>query len=396
MLGTFGIEDYEMLVELLLEYLSVGINCLSGSFRIVFIVIRTAISIKLEILQVISSVPLNAFIVCCLFQFYLETILWQEFLEGGECPSGFDIGDWSDGSGECCCDPDHQPEDGGANPPTGEVPILIGGDTTGEVPILIGGETPVPIDGETPVPIDGETPVPIDGETPVPIDGETPVPIDGETPILIEDGLIPYLLGATTSGLEPYLHGSSTPGLEGLIPVLLGGSTPGVEGLVPYLLNGYQPYLLSSSTPETTITEEPPIKTTTPLPTLPPVPIYEPSPTKPPMKYCKCRTKYEPSTQSPSSEEPSDGLIPVLITTEQPSSEGLIPFLLTSSASSEGLIPYLLTSSTEGLIPYFLTSSTDGLIPSLLPDNGGLLPFRLQQCNCDCNCNELEVTEIKH
>merc|ERR550517_1775673 len=37
-------------------------------------------------------------------------IIREEMLEtNGECPAGFEIGDWSDDSGECCCDPSNQP-----------------------------------------------------------------------------------------------------------------------------------------------------------------------------------------------------------------------------------------------------------------------------------------------
>merc|ERR1712227_1006183 len=93
MLDNFEDGQLDTFKENVQKFLDAGINCLSGSYNLVFIVIKTAISTKLQILQ-------------CTF----EHLLWLQYKEEGECPSGFSVGDWSDGSGECCCDPGYQPE----------------------------------------------------------------------------------------------------------------------------------------------------------------------------------------------------------------------------------------------------------------------------------------------
>merc|ERR1719474_1116098 len=179
----------------------------------------------------------------------------QSTAEPEGCPVGFEPGDWSNGDGECCCDPNNQPDEEEGEEPVlldeeeleepvlingigeepilingnssgyGEEPVLVGGEepveigegTTeiGEEPVLIGGEEPVEvgeesvlIGGEEPVLIGGEEPVLIEGEKPVDMGGEHPVSIGGETPIQIEGG-------TTTSITKPAVYckcrPSSTP-----------------------------------------------------------------------------------------------------------------------------------------------------------------------------------------
>merc|ERR1719175_530533 len=157
------------------------------------------------------QVVLKVYIEMC--QLHLA-IIREEMLETtGECPAGFEIGDWSDDSGECCCDPNNQPE---PEPLTedGEEPIEITAGGDGEEPIEIpfgDGEEPIEIggygDGEEPVLIpsgDGEEPVEIpqgDGEEPIEITGgEEPVVIGGgEEPVTISFGEEPVSLGGGQS-----------------------------------------------------------------------------------------------------------------------------------------------------------------------------------------------------
>merc|ERR1719500_1190058 len=185
-------------------------------------------------------------------------VIREEMLETtGECPAGFELGDWSDDSGECCCDPSNQPEppqtEDGEEPIEitfggyGEEPIEInfGGYGDGEEPIEIpsggDGEEPIEItsggDGEEPIEIpfgDGEEPIEIGyggGEEPVEIpsgDGEEPVEIpqgEGEEPIEITGGEEPVLIGggeepvSISSGEEPVSLGG------GESPVTIGNGT---------------------------------------------------------------------------------------------------------------------------------------------------------------------------
>merc|ERR1719295_2167146 len=155
------------------------------------------------------QVVLKVYIEMC--QLHLA-IIREEMLETtGECPAGFEIGDWSDDSGECCCDPNNQPE---PEPLTedGEEPIEIPIGGYGEEPIEIGGYG----DGEEPVEItaggDGEEPIEIpsgDGEEPVEIpqgDGEEPIEITGgEEPVVIGGGEEPIEIGGYGDGEEPVL-----------------------------------------------------------------------------------------------------------------------------------------------------------------------------------------------
>ena len=113
-------------------------------------------------------------------------MLWKQFNLNGECPANYAVGDWSDDSGECCCDPYNQP---GGN-----------GQTTGETPIpMTTGETPIPM---------------TTGESPMPTES-TPTPT-GLIPFLLTTpkptGLMPYLLSSMGSTKEPDSSAStSTP-----------------------------------------------------------------------------------------------------------------------------------------------------------------------------------------
>merc|ERR1711970_207669 len=133
-----------------------GIKCISGSFEIVFVIVRIAITIYIEVSTLILTLVNTAI-----------------FEISGQCPTGYELGDWNTGEGECCCDPDAQPEE-----PTFslEEPVLI--PPIYEEPILINGEEPILINGEEPFLINGEEPVLIPGEEPLPIPSmEEPVPI---------------------------------------------------------------------------------------------------------------------------------------------------------------------------------------------------------------------------
>merc|ERR1711970_1198884 len=120
-----------------------GIRCISGSFEIVFVVGRIAITIYIEVSTLILTLVNTAI-----------------FEISGQCPTGYELGDWNTGEGECCCDPDAQPEE-----PTFvlEEPVLI--PPMYEEPILISGEEPVPISSmEEPILIYlMEEPIPING-----------------------------------------------------------------------------------------------------------------------------------------------------------------------------------------------------------------------------------------
>ena len=52
MLDNFEEGQLDTFKENIQKFLDAGINCLSGSYNLVFIVIKTAISTKLQILQV--------------------------------------------------------------------------------------------------------------------------------------------------------------------------------------------------------------------------------------------------------------------------------------------------------------------------------------------------------
>merc|ERR1719300_1405003 len=184
------------------------------------------------------QVVLKVYIEMC--QLHLALIREEMLETTGECPAGFEIGDWSDDSGECCCDPNNQPE---PEPLTedGEEPIEIRGYGDGEEPVEItaggDGEEPIEIpfgDGEEPIEIggygDGEEPVLIpsgDGEEPVEIpqgDGEEPIEITGgEEPVVIGGGEEPVTI---SSGEEPVsLGGGQSPVTIGNGNTMLSSST---------------------------------------------------------------------------------------------------------------------------------------------------------------------------
>ena len=232
----------------------------------------------------------------------MEILLWTQFNTSGECPANYALGDWSDGSGECCCDPYNQP-DGGDE-----------GQTTGETPI------PLPT-GSTPTPT-GLQPYLLNttGETPIPLStGETPIPLsNGETAIPLSTGSTP-----TPSGLTPYLLSTNEP-----------------TGLTSYPLssvdNTKEPVFITTASP------------TDPPPTLPSVPDYEPSSKPAPLKYCKCR----PGVSTTPGPTPTPGLVPYLLSTKKP---GLTPFLLSSTLSTTRH-PHPMTTRS----PFGFTGMTSG------------------------------------
>merc|ERR550517_1497384 len=196
-----------------------GVQCMSDTHQRDLMAVQVVLKVYIELAQLHLA------------------IIREEMLEtNGECPAGFEIGDWSDDSGECCCDPSNQPIE---EPEDGEEPIEIplGGYGDGEEPIEIifggygDGEEPIEIisggygDGEEPIEIGGygggEEPVLIpsgDGEEPVEIphgDGEEPVEIgyggygDGEEPVVIGGyGEEPVSLGS--GGESPVTIGNGT------------------------------------------------------------------------------------------------------------------------------------------------------------------------------------------
>merc|ERR1719450_671191 len=187
------------------NYNDMGVQCLSDNQQRDLMAVQVVLRVFFEMAQLHLAV------------------IREEMLETtGECPAGFEIGDWSDDSGECCRDPSNQPEPE-EQQEYGEEPVEIPFGGYGEEPIKIGyggygdGEEPIEItsggDGEEPIEIpfgDGEEPIEIGyggGEEPVLIpsgDGEEPVEIPqgyGEEPIEIPGpGEEPVVIGG---GEEP-------------------------------------------------------------------------------------------------------------------------------------------------------------------------------------------------
>ena len=130
----------------------------------------------------VSSLKENNFFVYLsglnLYHFH-ENILLQITTTESQCPIGKRPGDWSNGDGECCCDP----TDPNGKPPLLEKPVLI--NLPGEEPVLINlsGEEPVLLGGEEPL-LMGEEPVLMNGNSSG--YGETPVLMTKEEPVLIE------------------------------------------------------------------------------------------------------------------------------------------------------------------------------------------------------------------
>merc|ERR1712130_242669 len=189
-LGTFG------------DYNDMGVQCLSDTQQRDLVAVQVVLKVYFEMAQLHLAV------------------IREEMLETtGECPAGFELGDWSDDSGECCCDPSSQPI---IDPQDGEEPVEIPFGGYGEEPIEVpfgdgeepveigygGGEEPVLIPqgyGEEPVEIPqgyGEEPIEIPGpgEEPVVIGGgEEPVSISfGEEPVSLSGGESPVTIGNGT------------------------------------------------------------------------------------------------------------------------------------------------------------------------------------------------------
>ena len=86
------------MMDQLQEHQNVGIKCLKGSDSITLVSIRA-------VLQIYEDMLSNE----------LASIQAEILERVKECPSGYYVGDWSDGSGECCCNPaiKHNIEDNG-------------------------------------------------------------------------------------------------------------------------------------------------------------------------------------------------------------------------------------------------------------------------------------------
>merc|ERR1712013_136161 len=189
-----------------------GVMCLKGTHQRDLMAVQVVLKVYMEMAQLHMA------------------IIHEEMLDmTGECPVGYQLGDWSDDSGECCCDPSYQPpedtEELTSEPEDGEEPIEIPAGGYGEEPIEIGGNGEEPIEiggsgyGEEPITIGyggGEEPVLIpsgDGEEPVEIPqggyGEEPINISGgEEPVVIGGGEEPVSI---SFGEEPVSLGSKTP-----------------------------------------------------------------------------------------------------------------------------------------------------------------------------------------
>jgi len=290
-------DDTDGLVSQFMTYAEEGIKCLSGSNMLDTVVIRVVIGVYIEMCQ------LNL------------AIVYEEILElDGDCPAGFEIGDWSDGGGECCCDPSYQPEEEGETtlPPTGLEPYLL-------------REEPVPID------LNGEEPVTVTpgGEEPITVGpgGEEPITVGpgGEEPITVSSGEEPITV--TPGGEEPI---SLTP--SGEEPILVNGEEPITvpTGEEPISISGEEPILIG----------EEPIEILPPRPTLPPLPeAYIPNKCQPRKKYCKCRT----STPRPPTGGPTGLFTPTLITGGPTDVTGET----TTSFLTTGVQPFLLKTDSE-------------------------------------------------
>ena len=186
--GTSPLSDFEM-------YNDQGIRCMNETQQRDMMAVRVVLKVYIEMAELHRA------------------LIHEEMLEmDGECPAGYELGDWSDGTGECCCDPSAQPQM--TEPEDGEEPIEIPLGGYGEEPIEIGsyGEEPIEIGGGG----YGEEPIEITGEG----DGEEPVEIpfgNGEEPILIGGyGEEPIEIGG--EGEEPIQIGG-----EGEEPIEIGG-----------------------------------------------------------------------------------------------------------------------------------------------------------------------------
>merc|ERR1712013_505886 len=167
-----------------------GVMCLKGTHQRDLMAVQVVLKVYMEMAQLHMA------------------IIHEEMLDmTGECPVGYQLGDWSDDSGECCCDPSYQPpedtEELTSEPEDGEEPIEIPAGGYGEEPIEIGGngEEPIEIGGSG----DGEEPAEIPqggyGEEPINISGgeEHVVIGGGEEPVSISFGEEPVSLGTRTT-----------------------------------------------------------------------------------------------------------------------------------------------------------------------------------------------------
>ena len=80
-MGQFGAEDFDSLVSQLMEYLDAGIYCISGSFELIFIVIRTVITIKIQFFQVKLYD----------YKIYREIYMLQTSLNENDYPKEFEV-----------------------------------------------------------------------------------------------------------------------------------------------------------------------------------------------------------------------------------------------------------------------------------------------------------------
>jgi len=358
---TIDSQKLEEFITALQDFKSTGIRCITGAFEIVFVVIKIAINIYIEITRLTLSI-----------------IYITIFEVTGSCPDGTELGDWSTGEGECCCDPDNQPdeeefimEEPVPIPQSTEEPMIIG-----EEPVPINGviyEEPIPINGndsgygEEPVTIGGEEPVLISGGENIPGGEEEPVPIGGEEPVMI-GGEEPVLI----SGGENIPGGEEEPvPISGEEPVMIGGEEP-------VLIGGEEPIPIY-------LTEEPvPIPTVVTPPTLPSVPPYEPTPPKPPKKFCKCRKPSTTKGPGMSSEKPKPtGVDMSSMATGKPTGTvpgetNFTPSILASTGTVTGQEPIMLGSTTAspetGSIPFKLSSISGS---TSTPTSSGRIPFKL-------------------
>merc|ERR550534_3347066 len=231
-----------------------GVMCLKGTHQRDLMAVQVVLKVYMEMAQLHMA------------------IIHEEMLDmTGECPVGYQLGDWSDDSGECCCDPSYQPpedtEQLTSESEDGEEPIEIGGSGYGEEPITIGyggGEEPVLIpsgDGEEPVEIPqggyGEEPINISG-------GEEPVVTGGgEEPVSISFGEEPVSLSnRTTTTVTP--SSSSTPinsRRRGRRDVHMSSTTSGPTGQSPISIpagygNSEQPVTVGYGNGEEPVTIE--------------------------------------------------------------------------------------------------------------------------------------------
>ena len=152
----------------------------------------------------------------------------------GECPVSYALGDWSDGSGECCCDPYNQP--GGNGQTTGGTPMPTGSTPTptGLIPFLLTTQEPK---GLMPYLLSsvGSTKEPGSTNAEPPTPATSPAPLRAEPLPSVPDyepsskpeplkfckcraGVSTTSAPPTTPGLIPYLLTTNKPGLT---PILL-------------------------------------------------------------------------------------------------------------------------------------------------------------------------------